>query len=392
MTQHAKLSASGANKWLNCPGSVIMEADEPASESQYAIEGTVAHALGELKLRVALKEITKAKYQKEKLKLEEKYSFQIPCDMDEYTDGYRDFVMERYRHAITRDKQAEVMLEQRLDFSKYVPEGFGTGDAVIVSENAIEIIDLKYGKGVKVVAENNPQLMLYALGAIDEHNYLYDFQAVQMTIYQPRMDNIDVFTIFADELLDWGEHIKEPAEKAYKGSNECIPGIHCDSGFCRARAKCRAYNAKKIELAKSEFQMPSVLNNSEIAEILELAPKLKNWVTMVEAYALDKALKGEEFPGFKLVEGRSNRKYQDEQSVIKTLVNDNGFNIDTIAPRKLLTITNLEKEIGKSTFNELVSEYIIKPHGAPTLVGIDDKRPEWNSIANDFKEDIIKEK
>lgn len=385
MAEHAKLSASGAKKWMNCPGSVLLEATEPNRGSAYTAEGTTAHSLGELKIRLALKEITKVKYHKAIKELD------VTKDMDEYTDGYRDFVIERLHKALERDKQAELLLEQRLDFSKWVPGGFGTGDAVIVSNDTLEIIDLKYGKGVKVEAENNPQLMLYGLGAVEEHTYIYEFENIQMTIYQPRIDNINICEIGVDELFSWGDAIKVAAEKANSGSDECIPGKHCDDGFCRARAKCRAYNEEKIKLAKSDFNLPATLSNEEIAEILELAPELKNWVTMVEAYALDKALQGEDFPGFKLVEGRSNRKYTDNESTIMAVLEDRGYDIDQIAPRKLLTISNMEKEIGKKEFASILGEFVIKPQGSPTLVTVDDKRPEWNSAVNDFKDKIEKE-
>lgn len=383
--QHAKLSASGAKKWINCPGSVLLEASIPNKSNSYAEEGTTAHSLGELKIRLALKEITKAKYSKTAKELE------TDKDMDTYTDGYRDFVLERFNAALERDKQAELLLEQRLDFSEYVPDGFGTGDAVIVSNDTLEIIDLKYGKGVKVEAENNPQLMLYALGAMEEHSYLYDFSTVRMTIYQPRIDNISMWETDKKALLEWGESIKPIAEMANSGTDECRPGKHCDDGFCRARARCRAYNEEKVKLAKSEFKMPSTLSNEEIAEILELSKGLKSWVTMVEAYALDEALKGEEFPGYKLVEGRSNRKYTSDELIIHTLTVDYDYDIDTIAPRSVLPISKLEKELGKEDFNATVGEYVIKPQGAPTLVPEDDKRPVWNSAENDFKDEFEKE-
>ena len=382
--QHAKLSASGAKKWLNCPGSILLEANEPNKSTSYSSEGTTAHTVGELKLRLALKEITKAKYAKAVKDLE------IPKDMDSYTDGYRDFVIERFNKALEQDKQSELLLEQRLDFSKWVPDGFGTGDAVIVSNDYIEIIDLKYGKGVKVEAKNNPQCLLYALGAFDEHSYLYNFKTVYMTIYQPRIDNIDSCSVNVDELLTWGEEIKAKAKLANSGTSNCVAGKHCDDGFCRARAKCRVYNEEKLKLAKSEFKMPSVMSNEEIAEILELAPRLKNWAKMVEDYALDKALSGEEFPGFKVVEGRSKRKYTNENTVVDVLTT-NGYCIDDVAPRQLITITNMEKKLSKDDFNELLGSYIVKPKGAPTLVPLEDKRPVWNSAEKDFKDEFEKE-
>lgn len=385
---HAKLSASGSKKWLNCPGSVKLEAEFPDTVSQYATEGTTAHALGEAKLNLALKAISRVGYHKRTAELN------ITEDMDEYTNDYRDFVLERFSEALRNTKDAVIAIERRLDFSAYVPNGFGTGDAVIISTGAIEIIDLKYGKGVPVSAINNSQLRLYALGALDYYDYLYDIKTVTMTIYQPRIDNISSETISVNELYEWGHKAKEKAELADNADNlECIAGKHCDDGFCKARPICRAYAEQKQKLAVYDFKPPEKLSVDEIAEIIDQADDLCKWAKLVKDYALDQAINNDvKFPGFKLVEGRSNRTYTNEEAIAKKLVK-NGYSETDIYTKRLKGITDMTSLLGKKRFDQLLGEFIIKPHGAPTLVSVEDKREEINSVqkANkDFKEFIEK--
>ncbi len=385
---HAKLSASGSKKWLNCPGSVKLEAEFPDTVSQYATEGTTAHALGEAKLNLALKAISRVGYHKRTAELN------ITEDMDEYTNDYRDFVLERFSEALRNTKDAVIAIERRLDFSAYVPNGFGTGDAVIISTGAIEIIDLKYGKGVPVSAINNSQLRLYALGALDYYDYLYDIKTVTMTIYQPRIDNISSETISVNELYEWGRKAKEKAELADNADNlECIAGKHCDDGFCKARPICRAYAEQKQKLAVYDFKPPEKLSVGEIVEIIDQADDLCKWAKLVKDYALDQAINNDvKFPGFKLVEGRSNRTYTNEEAIAKKLIK-NGYSETDIYTKRLKGITDMTSLLGKKRFDQLLGEFIIKPHGAPTLVSVEDKREEINSVqkANkDFKEFIEK--
>jgi hypothetical protein len=380
---HAKLSASGAKKWMNCPGSVSLESNIPDSQSAYASEGTTAHSLGEAKLRLAMKEITRVKYHKLIKDLE------ITEDMESYTDDYRDFVIERFNAAKAKTPDAVLMLEQRLDFSQWVPEGFGTGDVVIIADGTMEIIDLKYGKGVPVYATSNPQLMLYSLGAINEYEFMYDIQEVTMTIFQPRIDNIDSDTVAIEELLKWAVGVQEKANKAFNGSDECVAGKHCDDGFCKARAICRAYADERSRIAALDFKKPAELSAEEIAEIIDLSERLANWSKLVKDYALDQAVNHEaKYPGFKLVEGRSNRQYSVDDTLVAAKLIGAGYKDDDIWPRKLKGITDLEKYLSKKTFNELIGEMIVKPQGKPTLVPVEDKRPELNTAANaadDFK-------
>ncbi len=383
---HARLSASGAKKWLNCPGSVQLEEQFRDKPSEFASEGTAAHTLAEAKIKLAANKINRTRYAAMIEKLE------ITGDMDEYTDGYRDFVLERYNEALRTIPDAKLLIEQRLDFSTWVPGGFGTGDAVIVGNGVMEIIDLKYGRGVKVSAENNPQLRLYALGALDEYDYIYGIEVVRTTIYQPRIDNINSEDLTSEELYKWGELVSDSAKKAADDSiTNCVAGCHCDDGFCKARPACRAYAAKRQEMAKFDFMPPAKLTPDEIAKIIDEADKLQIWAKIVSDYALDQALNhGVSYPGFKLVEGRSNRKYIDEVKVGKQLI-ENGYTESDIYIRKLKGITDMEKLLGKKSFNDVLGELVVKPQGKPTLVHIEDKRPALNSAVQateDFKEII----
>lgn len=374
---HARLSASGSAKWLNCPGSIAMEEQFKDESSTYAEEGTKAHALGELKINLALGNITRNKYTREVKKLGD-----IPADMEDYIEGYKDYVIEQYNTRKAGNKSVSIAVEKRLDFSDYVPGGFGTGDVVIAYEGGIQIIDLKYGKGVPVSAEMNSQLRLYGLGACNEYDYIYDIGILIYTIYQPRLDNISTYIETADSLIRWGEDtVKAAAEKATSEDAECIPGEYCDSHFCKARAVCRAYNNKRMELAKYDFIKPNKLTNEEIADVLEMAPKIQSWCEIVQAYVIDRVLHGEKFPGYKLVEGRSNRKYSDEDAVISALF-ESGYDIDDYMDRKLKSITKMTEFLGVDKFNELLGKFVIKPQGKPTLVPETDKRSEMGSAAS----------
>lgn len=384
---HAKLSASGAKKWIACPGSVLLEANAPDKPSAYATEGTTAHALGEAKIRLATKEYTKAKYHKAIKELE------IDDEMEEYTDAYRDFVIEQFNQAKQYTPDAILLLEQRLDFSEYVPEGFGTGDCVIIGAGKLQIIDLKYGKGVPIQAEGNPQMRLYALGALAAYDFLYDIEEIDMCIFQPRIDNIDDAVMTAKELRAWGEEIRPAAQKAFSGTEEFCAGNHCDSNFCRARPFCRAYAERKQEMAKYDFKKPAQLTPEEISEILEQAEALAKWATLIKDYALNEAVSnGVVFPGYKVVEGRSNRVFSIDDTLIAGVLIAKGYNEDSFYPRKLIGIGAMEKYLGKKDFGKLLGEFVIKPKGKPTLVPESDKRPAWNSAAaamEDF-EDILK--
>lgn len=384
---HARLSASGTKKWINCPGSIQLEENFEDKPSQFAEEGTNAHALGEAKIRLATKEYNRTKYHNAIRNLE------ITEDMEDYAESYKNYVIERYNSALQKTPDAILMLEQRLDFSKYVPDGFGTGDAVIIAEGKLEIIDLKYGKGVEVSAVDNPQLRLYALGAYEAFDMLYGFDTVEMTIYQPRLDNISSENISVAELLEWGESVKKAAQLANDDSViECVAGKHCDTGFCKARPVCRAYAEERQKMAVYDFKPPAMLTVAEIADIIEQSASLEKWAKLVCDYALEQAYKhGVEYPGYKVVEGRSNRKYSKTDSEIAKILTDNGYQESDILVHKLKGITDIEKLLGKKTFAEVLGSYVVKPPGKPTLVCSEDKRPAINSAMQaqeDFKNDI----
>lgn len=359
--KHAILSASGAHRWMNCTPSARLEQPFPDEESPYAAEGTEAHQLAEDWLAYHLERRPEPP--------------QGPQEMKDYVETYVNAVLER----IT--KGAAVLLEQRLDFSPWVPEGFGTGDAVIISDRRIEIVDLKYGKGVPVSAEDNPQLRLYALGAVHEFGMLYDFNTVRMTIIQPRLDNISSEELAVDALLQWGETIKPLAWKAFNGKGEFKAGDHCR--FCKARYTCRARAEANLEMAKYDFRDPPTLSEEEIADILKQAEDLQKWAKDIKDYALKQAYHhGIKFPGWKLVEGRSIRKITDETAVAERLQREG------VTPFKqvLLGITELEKQMGKKRLLELIGDLIEKPAGKPTLAPDTDKRPEIPSaVAGDFR-------
>lgn len=380
---HAVLSPSAASRWMACTPSARLELKFPDTAGDFAKEGTLAHEIGETLLQFATGQI---ELDEETKRLDIAKKSPLYCDeMLDYADGYASFVWERFQVAQQTTIDAVLRIEEKIDLRAYVPEGFGTGDAVILADGTMEIIDLKYGKGVRVSAENNKQMMLYALGALDMFGFMYAVHTVRMIIYQPRLDNISVWEIDADELEAWGlNELKPRAEMAFTGAGEFEPGTHCR--FCRAKAQCRVLAEKNIEVGKHESDDPALMTPDEVAAVLAEVGGIKNWVAAVEEYALQAALDGKRFPGFKLVEGRSNRKYADEAAVAKTLT-DNGYQSSAIfEPATLKTITNMEKAITKKAFTALLSDLIVKPQGKPTLVPADDKRQEWNSAADDFKD------
>lgn len=377
---HAKLSASGSKRWLSCTPSAQLEEGFEDQTSDFAREGTAAHELSELFLQHYNGEITKATMTRRLNKFKKENEF-YSQEMEDYVQSYVDLVIERINQA-----QAEstgdviVLLEQRLDFSEWVPEGFGTGDVLVISDNAIEVIDLKYGKGVPVSAVENTQMYLYALGAINQFGVLYEFDQVRMTIVQPRLDSISTYEMEADALLAWADETLAPkAQMAMNGEGEFSAGDHCR--FCKARYTCRARAEKNLEMAKYEFQDPGLLSHEEIGAILKQADELQKWAKDVQGYALEQAENhGAKFPGWKLVSGRSNRKYTDEEAIKATLAIE--YQPEDYLKTTLLTLSNLEKAIGKKQVTSLIGDYIIKPPGKPTLVDESDKRPELNSVAS----------
>lgn len=382
---HALLGASSAHRWLICPPIARLEEQFKDRGSSFAEEGTAAHELAELALakRFKLMATRSVNTKLKKFRSENSYYDQ---SMEDYVEAYCDLVEERINHY----QDAVIELEQKVDFTKWVPEGFGTSDVVVLADNTIEIIDLKYGKGVPVDAYLNPQLMLYALGAVDKYDIIYEFETVRMTIVQPRLDNVSTFEIDKEELLYWADNYVAPrAAQAWEGTGEWT--ITDDVvKFSKVRAQLRLRAERNFSLVdKYELKESPLLTNEEIAEILDRAPEIKKWLDHVEQYALNKALtEGEEFPGWKVVAGRSNRKISDEESLL-FLLEAEGFDDDEILkPRALQAIGQLEKVVGKKKFAELASDFIVKPEGKPVLVTEKDKRPALNSMEdalNDFE-------
>ncbi len=380
MNSHAKLSASGASRWLACTPSARMEADFPDEQSIYAAEGTFAHAVADLRLAREIANTIKPSEYKTKLAQLQKNEFYTKA-LEGHIDAYVAQVAEIFLEHKKACPDTLVMLEQRLDFSHCVPEGFGTGDVVIISDTTLEVIDLKYGKGVQVYAVDNPQTRLYSLGALASHGMLYDFDRVRMTIVQPRLDHIDSEELPTDALTAWGESIKSLAAMAFEGAGEAVSGTHCK--FCRARAVCRTRAEENLALAEYEFKKGGYLKLSELADILTRAPELMKWAADVAAYCLEKATGSEKlvFPGHKLVEGKANRRYTDPKAILDTLL-VSGYKEDDVAPREVLGLTKMEKLVGKKELGELCGTFIEKPRGKPTLVVESDPRPVWDDAAS----------
>ena len=371
---HAVLSASSSHRWLNCNPSARLELEFEDRETEAAAEGTAAHALCEHKLRRALRQRSK------------KPVSIYDCDeMDECTDGYVHFVLESLLKAKQVCPDPQVLIEQRLDFSCYVPEGFGTGDCIIISDRFLHIIDFKYGRGVLVEAENNPQMMLYALGALRLFDCLYDIEGVSMSIYQPRRENVSTWTIPVAQLTEWADTVLKPkAELAFKGEGDYVPGTWCQ--FCKAAVRCRARAEDKLKLARYEFAAPALLSDAEIGDILLKIDDLSRWASDIMSYAQSSAInQGKEWPGFKLVHSRTNRKYTDEEAVAKAA---KAAGYTDIFKKSLIPITEMEKLMGKKTFLEVLGGLVTKPQGKPTLVPASDKRPAISATGakQDFQE------
>ena len=306
-------------------------------------------------------------------------------EMEECAEAYVDFVMEQYEQARQVCKDPIVLIEQKLDFSCYVPDGFGTGDCIIISDDKLHIVDFKYGLGVLVEAQDNPQMKLYALGALGLYDALYDIREVSMTIFQPRRENVSTWTVPVTELKEWAEEVLKPkARMAYDGEGEYTPGEWCT--FCRAAVRCRARAQEKLKLAQAEFKLPPLLTDAEVEEILKVLPDLTRWANEITAYATDAAVShGKEWSGFKVVEGRSVRKYRDEEKAAEAAI-EAGYT--DIYKKSLITLTEMQKLMGKQKFEEVLGSLIYKPPGKPTLVPVSDKRPAMNitNAKNEFSE------
>lgn len=373
---HSVLGASAADRWMNCTPSAQLTAGMEDETTTFAAEGTAAHALCEWKVRKALK-----------MRAGRRPTSDYWTDeMEEFTDDYRDFIMDLVGQAKQHCKDPVTLIEQHLDFSCYVPDGFGTGDFLLVADKELNVVDFKYGRGVAVYADHNPQMMLYALGALNLFDCLYDIEQVTMTIFQPRLSSISTWTITAAELYQWAEDVLKPkAELAAKGEGEFVSGSWCR--FCKARNTCRARAESFLELARMEFQPPALLSDEEVAEVMEKADELSKWASDVMAYAQVEAIEnGKHWDGYKLVEGRSVRKFSDEAKV-EEAAKEAGYT--DIYNKSLITLTAFEKLMGKKTFADVLGQYVTKPAGKLTLVPVSDKRPEVsvNTVNDEFQED-----
>lgn len=376
MAQHAILSASGSHRWLHCTPSALLEKDVPDSGSDYAREGSLAHAYCAKALKESLGIGTKG----EDIEIEELQDY-FTDEMPGHVETYTDIVLGKFEEAKKSTPDAVLMVEQRLDFSKYIPEGFGTGDAIIVADGTLEICDFKYGKGVEVSAIANSQMMIYALGAYERFSDEYRIERVRMTIIQPRIGNLSEYELEIDQLLYWADNVLTPtAKKAIKGEGEQVAGDWCQ--FCKVKCQCKALAKRCTEdfdALQESGTTAELMTNDDIARLLPKLSDIKKWAEAVGEYALDRALKGDKFPGYKLVEGRSIRKIIDEEAAASKLTAE-GFNADNLyKPRALKGITDLEGIVGKKNLATLLDGILVKPQGKPALVPESDKRPPLNS-------------
>lgn len=368
--KHALLSASGAHRWLNCTPSAVLEDkfDSSKTQSVYAQEGTLAHELADITLRlISTKyDMSSSVFQKElaRLKKDALYSEEMEVQVKKYVD----IVYEEWKAS-----KGELIVEERIDYSHVVKNGFGTNDAAVISDGKLQIFDLKYGKGVKVDADNNPQLMLYAVGMLHKYEMIYDIETVKMCIVQPRLDHYSAFELPVWKLLDWVDEVVIPkAKQAYYGKGEKVAGDWCR--FCKVRAACSTLANKNLELAKHEFKDPDLLDMDRLVEIYKQLPMLLSWANAVSDYLLNEALKGKKVKGHKVVEGKSNRRWSDEKKVISLLL-ESGHKKENVVVEKLRSLTSIERLVGKKVFTTKLKNLVVKPQGKPTLVDENDKRP-----------------
>lgn len=370
--KHALLSASSSHRWIACPPSALLSKKFEDSSSSFAQEGTDAHTLAQYKLEKLLGLPTKDPT--------ESLSF-YDEEMNDHAENYATFVLEQVEKAKETCVDPQLLIEQKLDFSSYVPDGFGHVDCLIIADDTLTVIDFKYGLGIKVSSERNPQMFCYALGGLALFDGIYDIDNVRLVIYQPRRENISEYSISKSELIQWAEDVLSPtAELASKGEGDYKAGEHCQ--FCKAKATCRKRAEYNLELAKYDFEVPATLDHDEIVAILTKADELVSWVSDVKEYALKEALNGTKFEGFKLVAGRSNRKYTDEAAAADLVIAAGKDPFE----KKLLGITAMTALLGKKAFEDILGGLTYKPPGKPVLVTADDKRPEFNSAYEDFDE------
>lgn len=373
MARHALLSASSSHRWIHCPPSIRLGEKYENRGSEYAAEGTEAHLLCEYRLKQMLgidmeDPVPGLQY----------YS----KEMEANAEGYAQYVMEIYEKAKESCEDPIVLIEQQVSYEKWVRDGFGTADALVVADGTLHVIDYKNGKGVLVECEDNSQMRCYGLGSLQMFDGIYNIQNIEMTIYQPNRDNISTCMLVKEDLLEWADTVLAPAATlAFEGKGEYACGEWCQ--FCPVKHICRARADYAMQLARYDFADPDVLEDEDIEDILARADTLTSWASDVKDYALRQALSGKEWKGWKLVEGRSNRKYTDEEKVAAA-VEKAGFDP---YEKKLLGITAMTQTLGRKRFNELLGGLVMKPTGKPVLVPESDKRPAMNTAKDDFKEE-----
>ena len=370
-TQHALLSASSAHRWLHCTGSPLLEKEFPDTTSVYAQEGTLAHELCELKLKKYTTVMPKGTYTRAHNKIMKSELWQN--EMEGTSEAYLEYVK---GIMLACEIAPAVLIEKRVDFSRYVPEGFGTADCLILAGDTLHVIDYKHGKGVVVDADHNPQMMLYALGAMSELSLLYRFKFVHMTIVQPRVNNISEFTMTADELVEWGESVVKPrAEAAISGNGTFEAGDWCR--FCRAKQQCKTRYESNDSLYPelSAQHDPRLITLDELGEYLRRGRDMAAWLEDMKEYALSESLAGADVPGWKAVEGRGSRAFTDTDEAVDILIK-NGIDESVLYERRVLTLAQMEKAVGKKAFGEIVGNLVVKNPGKPTLVEESDKRPK----------------
>ena len=389
---HALLSASGASRWLNCTPSSRLEEGFSNESSSFAEEGTLAHEFAELRLRNQIDDTDETEDYPEAVKRTFKELSKSPFfsnDMEDFVQVHVDYVLEQFAEAKRKTPDAILLIEQKVDITHLIEEGFGTCDVIIIADGVLEVIDLKYGLGVRVSAEDNSQLKLYGSGALEAYDLMYDIHTVKLTITQPRMDSISSWEISADDLRQWGEEVVKPkAQIAYAGEGKQVTGDWCR--FCKASPRCKAQADKALELAKLDFAEPMLLTDAQLIEIYDQSTQVSKWLASVTDYLYKEALAGKKWEGYKLVDGQNRRGWTDEDQARKILSANDFLTLDYLSDPKLKGIGDIEKLVGKKEFPTLLGDVVAFKKTSPSLVSESDKRPALgiDQAKADFADDL----
>jgi len=382
---HALLSASGASRWITCTPSARLEENFENRSSSFADEGTLAHEFAELNLKRDLKFLSSKEYNS--LAKPHILNSYFSYEMEEYVQKHVDYVKQQFKAAKRQTPDAILLIEQKVDITHLIEEGFGTCDVIIIADGILEVIDLKYGMGLRVSAEDNSQLKLYGSGALEAYEMLYDIHTVRLTITQPRLDSISSWEISAEDLRKWGEEVVKPkALAAYAGEGEQVTGNHCQ--FCKASARCKAQAELALSTAKDDFTEPQLLSDSELIEVYKKIPNIDAWFKKVASYMYEEALTGKIWPEHKLVDGQNRRGWINETEAYNIL--SKHFEEKDIVNTKVKGIGEIEKLVGKKEFPSLLGEVVAFKKTSPSLVHESDKRPAMGleQTKADFAEDL----